>query len=163
MTVMTDEMVQKSGRWIPWAIVAFFCVVAILDGIFVYLATSTHTGVVTDHAYEEGLRYNETVAAADAQTALGWQGEVQFDDASKSLHFILQDANGALIEGATVHAELMRPTQAGMDFKAAMVQTEGGEYSAALEFPEPGLWDVRIFVEWKQKQYQQTKRLVVAK
>ncbi|SDE01193.1 FixH family protein [Kordiimonas lacus] len=163
MTIVTEEVTQKSGRWIPWMIVGFFVVVAILDGIFVYMATSTHTGVVTKHAYEEGLRYNETVAAADAQAALGWQGDVRFGEADKLLEFSLLDANGESMDGASVRAELTRPTQAGMDFTVPMVQTEGGVYSASLDFPEPGLWDVRIFVEWKQKQYQQTKRLVVAK
>lgn len=163
MTVMTEEMAQKSGRWIPWAIVGFFVVIAILDGIFVYLATSTHTGVVTKHAYEEGLRYNETVAAADAQAALGWQGDVRFAEDTKMLDFTILDANGAVIKDAKVWADLTRPTQAGMDFSVSMVQTGAGDYSASLDFPEPGLWDVRIFVEWKQNQYQQTKRLVVAK
>ncbi len=162
MTVMTEEMTQKSGRFIPWMIVGFFVVIAILDGIFVYLATSTHTGVVTKHAYEEGLRYNETVAAAEEQDALGWHTTLDLV-AGSSLMVTLKDAESRFIDGASVHAEISRPTQAGMDFRLNLEQSGAGTYDAPVSFPEPGQWEVRIFVEWQQKQYQQAKRVVVAR
>jgi len=53
-------------KLIPWYFVIFFLVLFIVDGIFVYLATSTHTGVVTENAYEKGLRYNEVIERARA-------------------------------------------------------------------------------------------------
>ncbi|MFC4349477.1 FixH family protein [Kordiimonas lipolytica] len=162
MTAMTKEELEKSSRWIPWSIVGFFVVLAILDGIFVYLATSTHPGVVTEHAYEEGLRYNETVAAAEKQDALGWQTELDLV-AGSSLMLTLSDAESRFIDGASVRAEISRPTQAGMDFELNLEQSGAGTYEAAVSFPEPGQWEVRIFVEWQQKQYQQAKRVVVAK
>lgn len=165
MAEMTEQAVHKSDRWIPWSIVAFFVVVAILDGIFVYLATSSHTGVVTKHAYEEGLNYNDTVAEAEAQASLGWTSDIEIVAVGDKdqLVFRLADANGAAIEGAMARAEFIRPTQEGMDFGMPLEQNGAGQYVATVAFPRAGQWDVRVFVQWKQKRYQQTKRVVVAK
>jgi len=54
-------------RIIPLYFVAFFVVIAIFDGIFVYLATSTHSGVVTENAYQKGLNYNQYIDAYNQQ------------------------------------------------------------------------------------------------
>ncbi|WP_417449235.1 FixH family protein [Kordiimonas sp.] len=151
---------RKSDRLIPWYIVAFFVVVAILDGIFVYIATSTHTGVVTDQAYDKGLAYNETVAAAEAQNALGWQGEITLHDKAE-LSFVLRDAEGSTLNGATVKAVFTRPTQDGMDFNVDMVAGADGVYTAAINLPALGLWDVRVFALEGEHDFQVHRRLVV--
>jgi nitrogen fixation protein FixH len=160
MARVEDPGMTKRDRLIPWYIVAFFVVVAILDGIFVYLATSTHTGVVTERAYDKGIAYNETVAAAEAQQALGWQGEITLA-ADRTLTFSLVDADGQPLSGATVKAEFMRPTQAGMDFTVELTEDAAGLYGAAVDFPVEGLWDVRVFALEGERDFQHHQRLVV--
>lgn len=157
---MSETIADKRDRWIPWYFVAFFVVLAILDGIFVYLATSSHTGVVTKNSYLKGLNYNETVAAAEAQAALGWRGEINHS-ASGTLGFTLAGNDGLPLEGAIVTAELMRPTHEGQDFRIELSEAGPGTYAADAAFPLKGLWDVRVFVEWNQQQYQQSARLIV--
>ena len=61
----------KRDRIIPLYFVAFFVFIAIMDGIFVYLATTTHSGVVTENAYQKGLNYNQYITAYDQQEMLG--------------------------------------------------------------------------------------------
>ena len=162
MARVEDPGMTKRDRLIPWYIVAFFVVVAILDGIFVYVATSTHTGVVTDRAYDKGLAYNETVAAAEAQQQLGWQSEITLAG-NERLTFTLRDAEGNALTGAVVKAEFMRPTQAGMDFAVELAESTDGVYSATVAFPVDGLWDVRVFAIEGERDYQAHKRLVVKK
>jgi nitrogen fixation protein FixH len=157
---MADTNIRKRVRWIPWYIVGFFVVVAILDGIFVYVATSTHTGVITRESYERGLAYNETVEAAEKSAALGWKSTLDLV-AGSDLMFVLNDKAGAPLSGATVTARMVRPTQDGHDFELPLEETAAGEYRAPVTFPLDGLWDVRIFVEWKQHQYQHSDRLII--
>jgi len=149
---------RKSDKYIPWYFVGFFVVLFILDGIFVYLATSSHTGVVEKGSYQRGLDYNETVAAADAQAQLGWQADLVFEQ-NGALSFTLANAEGAALEGAKVKAQFFRPTQDGQDFLVDLSPNTKG-YSAEVK-AAPGQWDVRIFVEWKQLRYQMTERIVV--
>jgi len=157
---MNEAEIKRSNKLIPWLIVAFFAVVAILDGIFVYIANSTFTGVVTKEAYNEGLAYNETVAAADRRDALGWSGSVSLAD-NAELSFELKDADDNAIAGAQVRAEITRPTNDGLDFGLTLVESTPGRYSAPARFPRSGQWDVRLFVEWDHKRYQQRERLMV--
>lgn len=150
---------RKSDKWIPWYFVAFFVVLAILDGIFVTIAFSTHTGVVTENAYKKGLEYNQTVAASEKQEALGWHGRIGLDDSL--LSFYLEDKNGGAIEGAYVKAYFSRATQAGHDFSASLASKAGGNYNKEINFPLKGQWDVVIEAQWNQQQYQQSKRIIV--
>lgn len=152
---------RDSDKFIPWIIVGFFVVLFAWDGYFVYLATSTHTGVVEDNTYNRGLDYNSTVAAAEAQQALGWQSTVTFDE-SGLLTFALANAEGEVLEGAAVKAYFFRPTQAGRDFLADLTEAEPGTYNL-IRKPAVGQWEVRIFVTWKQQRYQTTTRILVQK
>ncbi|MBV1901885.1 MAG: FixH family protein, partial [Kordiimonadaceae bacterium] len=103
---------RKSDKYIPWYFVAFFAVLFIWDGFFVYTATSTHTGVVEDNTYNRGLNYNETIAAADTQAALDWQSEITFSPKG-ILSFKLEKNDGTAVRSANVKAQFFRPTQAG--------------------------------------------------
>lgn len=55
---------KQSGLWVLWSLLLFFLVFASVDAFFVYKALSTHTGVVTENAYEKGLHYNEILDEA---------------------------------------------------------------------------------------------------
>ncbi|WP_417466224.1 FixH family protein [Kordiimonas sp.] len=154
-----DTGMRKSDRLIPWYIVAFFVVVAILDGIFVYIATSTHTGVVSEQAYDKGLAYNETVAAAEKQAALGWQHSISHEDGR--LIFTLTDGDGAALKDAAVKAVIRRPIGDTADFTLELRQIVDGRYEAPISFPANGQWDARIYALWQDKDYQAHKRLIV--
>ena len=158
---MEQETIRKRDRFIPLYFVAFFLVLAAMDGVFVYLATSSHTGLVTDQAYERGLAYNETIAAAEESAKLDWQADITLSGSNLILD--LADAQGEPIDDANVKAEITRPTQAGYDIELTLSQTAGGTYTVPVVFPLDGQWDVRVFVEWKQQQFQQGKRLIVSR
>lgn len=159
---MVEKGPRPSDKYIPWYFVAFFVVLAILDGIFVYLATTSHTGVVEENHYERGLAYNDRVAAIEAQEALGWTTGITFMDEGRVL-FEASDEAGAPIEDASVEAQFVRPTQDGSDFMLSLGEIQPGLYGAEAKALHAGQWEIRVFVEWKQQQYQTSKRVVVSK
>lgn len=150
---------KKSDKWIPWYFVAFFVGLALVNGVFVTIATSTHRGVVTDHAYQKGLDYNAVVQAVDAQAARGWQGEMTLD--GDRFVFTLADNKEAPLAGAHVTAHFSRPAQAGYDFSVTLEETAAGQYSQTVSFPLHGQWDAKIAVLWNSQPYQQRKRIFV--
>ncbi len=150
---------RKSDKWIPWYFVAFFVLLAIIDGIFVTIATKTHSGSVTEQAYQKGLQYNNTITAAQRQEKLGWQGAILF--AGDRLQFSLKDHESQPLTGAEVTAYISRPTQSGYDFTINLEETVPGSYSAVADFPLKGQWDVRMAAQWQQQHYQQHRRIVV--
>ncbi len=158
---ITSSGPRKSDKYIPWYFVGFFALLFIWDGYFTYLATSTFTGVVEDHTYNRGKNYNQTIAASDAQAALGWKSILTLQSDDAQLIFKLRDADGNAISGAKVVAFFFRPTQAGGDTLKPLTETNSGTYQINTVGTAPGQWDVRIFVQWKQLRYQMSKRIVV--
>ncbi len=148
-------------RMIPWYFVMAFGVVFIVNAVFVYLATASHSGVVTEHAYNKGLDYNATILAAHHQQELGWQGAVAYEGGM--LQYRLKDVAGKALHAAAVEAFITRPLQSGQDFSLTLAEDEGepGLYEAAVQFPMKGVWDVVIVATWNRKQFQQKQRLVV--
>lgn len=162
MSLSVENNAEKpplKDRIIPWYFVGVFMIVFAVNGYFVYMATHTFTGVVTKHAYERGLAHDKTIHNAQEQAALGWSADWALD--GNTLRLSLLDRAGNPIQGAQVIAHMMRPTQAGYDFKQTLNEEGNGSYSAAIEFPMKGQWDMTIAVQWKQQSYQNQKRVVV--
>ncbi len=155
---------RKSDKWIPWYFVMFFVGLTILNGIMVTIAVRSYTGTVVSHPYEKGLNYNKTIAAAEAQEARGWKGDIRHE--GKKLYFTLENESGQPVALKEVKANFFRPTQQGYDFNQVLKFDTVGNYSAEVNFPLPGLWEVQIFAlaednSAEGKTYQQSTRLVI--
>jgi len=145
-------------RLIPWYFVMFFVVVFAVNGVFIYLATSTQSGLVTEQAYEKGLAYNQTISKAATNQALGWHAEMSLTDTGLALR--LTDGQGSPIIGAKVQARFIRPASSGHDMSHTMAELESGRYIANITLPLKGQWDVTIAATWNQQHYQETQRLM---
>tara|TARA_Y100000590_G_scaffold252746_1_gene283828 strand:+ start:54776 stop:55288 length:513 start_codon:yes stop_codon:yes gene_type:complete len=144
---------HPKDKWIPFYFVIFFVVIAILDGFFVYMAVSTQTGVVTDHAYERGLNFNALLDETRSQPDL--QETALFNEGT--LSWQLNDQHGAPITDASVQASIQRPVQDGYDFDIALTHQGGGLYSAHLDLPLKGLWKARLHSTWNTNQTYRTQ------
>jgi len=151
---------RRDGKIFLYMLLGFFLTFATVDAFFVYTAVSSHTGVVTENAYEKGLDYNSAIAAADNQASLGWEGSITLSD-DGLLTFTLADDTGALITGADVKAEITRPIQSDLDFRAALNETDAREYRQQLTFPAKGQWDIRVYVTARGARYQLNSREVI--
>ncbi len=58
------ELSKKTGRKVLMYLVLFFIIFASVDALFIYMAVSTHSGVVAENAYEIGVKYNDVIAEA---------------------------------------------------------------------------------------------------
>ncbi len=149
---------RPSDRYIPWYIVLFFVAQTVLFGWFTYIAETTHTGLVTEQAYEKGLHYNKTIEKERLQKSLGLTSSVTHN--GSNITFKLQDKNGANIMHAIVTLWLYRPTQDGKDIRVGMTETSTGEYTATVGSAMKGLWEIRIHALTDTNDYQTSQRVV---
>lgn len=159
MNNKSEITTRKSDAFIPWYFVGFFLVLFILDGTFVYLAVSTHTGVVQKHTYETGLAYNTVIAEGREHKKLGWRVTVEISK-ENIISMIVLDKDGNFLQDADVSIIVKRPTQAGHDFDVNLVAFEKS-YRAQALFPLPGLWQLQIKIAKEGKSFFLNERVIV--
>lgn len=152
---------RPSDKYIPWLFVLFFVVLSLLLGYFVYLATSTSRGLVTEDAYNKGLAYNAVVEKQKMQDALGWGSELLVDKKPgkpAKIRFMLRDKSRAPIKDATVQIVFVRPVEAGHDVTLLLKMDEPGVYRGEADLPLPGLWESHVSVQIGKDTYQVSDR-----
>jgi nitrogen fixation protein FixH len=135
------------GKHVLLAMLAMFGTVIAVNAVFVYLAIGTFTGVTTVNPFQEGLAYNEVLAARDAQRDLGWQSEValtRLDAGADRITLQISDAEGQPVDGLGLSGGLRRPTHAGMDQALAWREVSPGSYEAEVALPARGNWDLAL-------------------
>lgn len=146
MTTHENSRVIR-GKHVLLAMLAMFGTVIAVNAVFVYLAIGTFAGVTTANPFQEGLAYNEVLAARDAQRDLGWQGEValtRLDAGSDRITLRFSDAGGQPLTSLGVSGTLRRPTHAGMDQALTWSEAGPGRYEAIVALPARGNWDLVI-------------------
>ena len=156
MRDVTD--IRPSDKYIPWLFVLFFMTFMAVDAVMVTLAVRTHTGVVTEQAYEKGLSYNDTLKAVAEQTSWGWKDSISVQDGN--IIYALKDENGDAVTDATVTAQFIRPVQDGHDFSVPLI-ADHNHYKAAVALPLKGEWGVRVNVKWKNRNYQRYQVFII--
>jgi nitrogen fixation protein FixH len=134
------------GKHVLIAVLAMFGIVIAVNLTFVFFALDSWTGLTTQNAYQEGLTYNQVLAARDAQRDLGWQGSLELGrrDAADSVTLILTDRDGAPLAGLAIAGLLRRPTHEGLDRPLEWRGDGAGRYTALVELPERGNWDLEL-------------------
>lgn len=136
-----------TGRHVLGGLLAFFGVVLAVNGVFVYLALSSWTGIDTEDAYSRGLAYNDVLAAAAAQRKLGWRVDVDIANSAPRtarIAFDARDASGLAVEGLAVEAAIRRPTDEQLDRRVPLASAAPGRYLGEVTLPRAGNWDVRL-------------------
>lgn len=147
MSAMVER--KLTGRMVLFGFLAFFGVVFAVNGVFIYFATVSWTGVSSDDAYRKGLAYNETIERAAVQQALGWRTAVSLetiDPETDRLTVLLRDQTDKPIDGQVLTATLRRPVSADEDIEVALKQSAAGAYTADLALPFRGQWGVYVDV-----------------
>ncbi len=154
-----------SGRsWIPWLFVAFFGVVLVANGIMVWVGYVSWTGLVTDRAYEQGLRYEQVLQQAERQRALGWRVEVEAaarGAGAGRVTVTVRERDGRPINGARVAVHFVRPTATGNDFQLQLAPVGDGRYQADFALPLEGLWDLHLDVRRGGDRFLQVRRVML--
>ena len=139
---------ERRSRWIPWTFVWGFVVILAANGIMVFFAFDSFTGVSSDDAYRSGLGFNEQLVAKRKAAALGWQVAARVDGtaAGRRLTLALHDRAGRPLSSADVRAEFRRPIERGLDFTVALKPLGDGRYGAPFAPPRRGQWRVRFHI-----------------
>ncbi|GIU66556.1 ferredoxin [Candidatus Phycosocius spiralis] len=120
----------------------FFAVMLAVNILFVVLALKTFSGE-TDHAYINGLKFNETLAAKARQAELGWKMTLGLERPTGGgavLEARLTDKSGAPLIGAAMAGSIGRPTDAKEDRALKFIETAPGVYRAVIDQLAPGRW-----------------------
>lgn len=142
-TLRTDTAEGLRGRHVLVVFLGFFLVVFAVNGVFLYSAISTYTGIVAVEPYRKGLNYNERIAADEAQKVQGWQEALEVTRGGQ-VTLRLTNRLGAPVEGLTVTGTLGRPSTAQHDVKLELVEVHPGTYSAQITAPHSGAWIVAL-------------------
>lgn len=137
---------QLKGKHVLLTFIVFFGVIFAVNGVFVFKALSTYTGIVSVEPYRKGLAYNDRIAAEERQKALGWQDAMSLDGDGRIV-VRMTDAGGMPVAGLTLHAVLGRPATERMDQALVLAETGAGVYEGTATSAAPGAWllTVRAF------------------
>jgi nitrogen fixation protein FixH len=131
------------GRHVLAGLLAFFACVFAVNGTFIVLAVSTHTGVVSQEPYRKGLAYNDRIAADARQTALGWREALTLtSDGWMVLN--LADRDNRSVPALRIKASVGRPSTVSHDRAVTLNETADGQYAADIGNLDSGNWVVAI-------------------
>lgn len=161
---MSATTPNKNDRLIPWMLVGLMVSLVVAPIIMVVVAIKTFPGTATDHAYQKGLDYNKTIAAAAEQKSLGWAVTAQLTPTAQqrvAISVSAVGADGKALSHAKVSAQLVRPTLAGYDQTVELLEQKSGVYQAEATMPLRGNWEARISILQGDKASQIIKRFLM--
>lgn len=150
MTTSSNEIGNRSGNdgWTlnGWhvlaSLVAFFGVMIAANGVFLYFAVTTFTGIETADAYRKGVAYNASLEEARQLDKLGWQGTLKAT--SDRIEFVLKNADGQPVRGVRVEGRVGRPATDTFDQSVAFEDDGSGLYRSEPLQLAPGNWIVAV-------------------
>lgn len=155
---------RPPGWWIPWTFVAGFLLVVAVNGVMIWLAARSWTGLVTERAYDKGLEYNRNLEAAEAMAALGWRPRLSLaalPGGGRELRLEVAGADGAPLSGLSVEGELERPLAEGQDRPVALEPAGPGLYRVVLEDLPAGQWRAHLRLRRGTDLFVLSERLVL--
>lgn len=143
--VKSDDRVSKGieGRHVLMGLFAFFGVMLVANGFLVYYALGTFSGGERQDPYRSGLNYNQTIAEAERQAALGWNVQVDYEDAAGRLVLRFVDKAAEPVSGLTLAAKLARPAENRKDTVLEFWEWRDGVYVSDIAL-DPGNWVLSV-------------------
>jgi nitrogen fixation protein FixH len=135
-----------TGRTVLVAMLSFFAVIFAVNGVFLFLALSSNSGVVANEPYRKGLKYNERIAADERQVALGWTSEIALDAGNGRLVALLGDRDGKAISGLIATAIVGRAASDREDVAATLTETAPGRYETKIQIVNSGSYVANLEV-----------------
>lgn len=134
-----------SRRFTGWhmaaIMIAFFAVVLGVNVLMATLASRTFGGTVVDNSYVASQKFNQWLAEARAQDALGWRARIARNDRGRLL--VELAAPDGPLSGARVTGAAHHPLGRAPDLELTFAPTGEGAYLSAETMPD-GRWTVRI-------------------
>jgi len=161
---------NKDARNNPWVIgwvIGLACVI-LVNAVMIAIAFITSPGLVDEDYYETGRQYEDNaIKMMAARKALQWQLQLNLAETihmgqDSDVHFTIVDVNGMPLRNARVQIISFRPSDADADFVTQMKEIAPGLFSATLNFPLKGVWDLNLSVTRADDSYEYSKRISVS-
>jgi nitrogen fixation protein FixH len=120
-----------TGLKVLGMLVAFFGVVAGVNGLMIYFAVSSFRGEVEAKPYEHGLAYNREIEQARAQAQRDWRVDAKVTRLAHgvvAMRILLRDRDGKPLPGVAVQATLASPADRKQDVAVALVEGAPGRF-----------------------------------
>jgi nitrogen fixation protein FixH len=135
---------ELTGRTVLICLVAFFAVVAGVNGLMMTAAIKTFGGVETASSYQAGLAFAREISAVEAQDRLGWQVSVRTTGGSvKALEIVTRDRDEGPVSGLRIAGRLSHPMDRRLDRELALREIGPGVFQADIA-ETAGQWDLVI-------------------
>ncbi|MBU1174087.1 MAG: FixH family protein [Alphaproteobacteria bacterium] len=159
MTDLPQGEFRFTGRHMLVLVVGFFAVIVGVNVLMAVLAARSWTGLVVENSYVASQQFNDKLTVAQARTASGWQGGMDYADGE--LVFFLVDRDGAPVRLDDVAVEISRPIGVEGDRFVDLVVTEDGTHRAKIAL-DPGVWNAAIVARVPgEADYEHRARLIV--
>ena len=168
MTARRAEQAEgraRRSRWIPWVFVWGFGIVLAANGIMVFFAFDSFTGISTADSWQRGLAFDRQLEAQQRARTLAWRVAARLDPAAAGhrLTLAVHDRTGRPLSSAQVRAEFLRPVEPGFDFDIALRPLGNGRYDAPVGPLRPGQWRVRFRIAAAGERIAAERRFMVAR
>ncbi len=137
---------ELTGRTVLLCLLAFFAVVAAVNGIMMTFAVTTFSGVETANSYQAGVTFAREEAAAEAQESRHWRVNSSLRAQANNLTQIelsAQDGAGQPLAGFEATVSLIHPNDRRRDHPVSMRTNAPGGFSGVVSH-SPGQWDLVI-------------------
>lgn len=138
-TTRLQPVGMLSGRHVLIAMVAFFGVIFAVNGVLLWQAVATHSGLVASEPYRKGLGYNRRIEADERQQSLGWT-TLATVERSHGVSITLLDRLGEPVTGLQLVGTIGRPSTGHRDLALRFFEQAPGRYVAPVSGLDAGAW-----------------------
>jgi len=135
---------EFTGFHMAACIGGFFATIIAVNLTLAVFANTTWSGLIVKNGYVASQQYNDVLAQARAQRAMGWTADLAIENGQ--LVFTISDRTGTDISGLEVRARIGRPTHDNEDVDVRFSPGTGGVYITSPALGE-GQWDVDIIAD----------------
>ncbi|MCZ8182694.1 MAG: FixH family protein [Beijerinckiaceae bacterium] len=143
------EPFRLTGHHVLVIFLAFFGIVAGVNGYMMRQALQTMPGLDARNGYDVSQRYNAELAAAAEQDRRGWKTEIRLDRKGSTLELALSLADRDLrpVSGQRVRMRFAHPASRQLDREVTLSETGRGRYSGAVPGMAAGHWSLILTIE----------------
>lgn len=141
--MMAMSVRRITGKHVLAICLGFFGIMLTVNMVFLFFALSTFNGGEGGKAYQTGLDYNRTIAAARAQDQLGWSHRIEAATAGQ-ITVLLTGRNGAPITALAVSGDIGRPAADKFTRPLPFKEVRPGTYAAEAGALDAGNWVINL-------------------
>jgi nitrogen fixation protein FixH len=156
----------KRGAWWPIGVTALLGTTVVANLWVMRIARADPSMVVEANYYQKGIRWDDEMAQARRNAALGWTLTPALSPVGASqradLVVDLRDSAGARVEGARVTLEAFAVARSASVYSETLVPHADG-YRASMPVPTPGRWELRFTVVRGAERFTAVRRVDAAR